>query len=70
MPVGEWNSTFLRAGGNVAEYAAGRDQAIADGVIEMHECGGMFIWKTPHAGDALPATVQNDAWSKALASLM
>lgn len=39
MCVGKWNDLFRAAGGNVAEYAAGRDQAIADGVIVMHECG-------------------------------
>jgi hypothetical protein len=48
MPVGEWNSTFLK-GGNVAEYTAGRDKLIADGVIQMHECGGVFMWKDDDA---------------------
>jgi hypothetical protein len=51
MPVGEWNSTFLSAGGSVAEYAAGRDRLVAHNVIVMHESGAMFIWKTPPIGE-------------------
>jgi hypothetical protein len=47
MPIGEWNGTFLKAGGSVAEYSVGRDRLIAHAVIVMHECGSMFMWKTP-----------------------
>jgi hypothetical protein len=46
MCVGKWNDRFRAAGGSVDEYAAGRDRAIADGVIVMHECGG-FLMFTP-----------------------
>ncbi|MDB5091798.1 MAG: hypothetical protein JWR09_5792 [Mucilaginibacter sp.] len=46
MCVGKWNDLVRAAGGSVDEYAAGRDQAIADGVIVMHECGG-FVMSTP-----------------------
>jgi hypothetical protein len=42
--VGRWNNIFLAAGGNVDEYAAGRDHAIAAGLIEMHECGGFIMF--------------------------
>jgi hypothetical protein len=46
--IGEWNGTFLRDGtGSVAEYTAGRDKLIADGVIQLHECGGFIMWKSP-----------------------
>jgi len=46
MSIGEWNGTFLRGGaGSVAEYTAGRDQLIADGIIQIHECGGFIMWK-------------------------
>jgi hypothetical protein len=48
--VGKWNDLFRAAGGSVDEYAAGRDQAIADGVIVMHECGG-FLMFPPAAPD-------------------
>jgi hypothetical protein len=58
MPVGEWNDLFRRAGGSVAEYAAGRDHAIAAGIIKMHESGSMFLWTAPQAGDDLPGTNQ------------
>jgi hypothetical protein len=44
MCVGKWNDLFRAAGGSVDEYAAGRDQAIADGVIVMHECGGSVMF--------------------------
>jgi hypothetical protein len=44
MCVGKWNDRFRAAGGSVDEYAAGRDQAIADGVIVMHECGGFLMF--------------------------
>lgn len=44
MSVGKWNVAFRAAGGNVTEYSAGRDHAIAEGVIEMHECGGFIMW--------------------------
>jgi hypothetical protein len=44
MCVGKWNDRFRAAGGSVDEYAAGRDQAIADGVIVMHECGGFIMF--------------------------
>ena len=57
MPVGEWNGTFLKGGSaTAAEYAAGRDKLIADGIIVMHECGSMFMWTAPQAGDELPGT--------------
>jgi hypothetical protein len=52
LPVGEWNSTFIwRDKASVAEYTLGRDKLIADGIIQMHECGGFFMWKGP--GDEL-----------------
>lgn len=45
IPVGEWNSTFLwKDKANVAEYTLGRDKLVADGIIEMRECGGFFMW--------------------------
>jgi hypothetical protein len=44
---------FRKSGGNVAEYAAGRDHAIAAGTIQMHECGSMFMWTVTQA---LPGT--------------
>lgn len=44
MSVGKWNDAFRAAGGNVAEYSAGRDHAVASGIIEMHECGGFIMW--------------------------
>jgi hypothetical protein len=50
----QWNDLFRAAGGSVDEYAAGRDHAIADGLIEMHECGG-FIMFTP-TGAPPPST--------------
>ncbi|WP_457492193.1 hypothetical protein [Tardiphaga sp. P5_C7] len=50
MPIGEWNGTFLKGGGSVAEYTAGRDKLISDGIIEMHECGGFIMWKSPDHG--------------------
>jgi hypothetical protein len=50
MCVGKWNDLFRAAGGSVDEYAAGRDQAIADGVLVMHECGG-FVMFTEAASD-------------------
>jgi hypothetical protein len=57
MPVGEWNGTFLKGGiASPAEYGAGRDRLIADGVIQMHECGSMFRWNSAYAGDDLPGT--------------
>jgi hypothetical protein len=58
MPVGEWNDVFRRAGGSVAEYAAGRDHAIAAGIITMHESGSIFMWTAPQAGDDLPGTIE------------
>jgi hypothetical protein len=58
MPIGEWNGTFLRGGGNVAEYTAGRDKLIADGIIKMHECGGFFMWKDQTPEGELPGTDQ------------
>ncbi|KZD20352.1 hypothetical protein [Tardiphaga robiniae] len=52
MSIGEWNGTFLRGGGNVAEYTIGRDKLVADGIIQIHECGGFIMWKTaPVAGE-------------------
>jgi hypothetical protein len=47
MCVGKWNDLFRAAGGSVDEYAAGRDQAIADGLIVMHECGGFVMFTEP-----------------------
>jgi hypothetical protein len=44
MCVGKWNDLFRAAGGSIDEYVAGRDQAIADGVIVMHECGGFVMF--------------------------
>jgi hypothetical protein len=41
--IGKWNSIFLAAGGNVAEYTAGRDKAATDGLIEIHECGAFIM---------------------------
>ncbi|MGM4922588.1 hypothetical protein AB8A31_06755 [Tardiphaga sp. 804_B3_N1_9] len=49
MSIGEWNGTFLRGGGNVAEYTEGRDKLVADGVIQIHECGGFIMWAEPAA---------------------
>ena len=46
VPVGRWNDEFRKAGGNVAEYAAGRDRAIADGTLRMH-VSGTFVTLTP-----------------------
>jgi hypothetical protein len=39
VPTGKWNDEFRKAGGSIAEYAAGRDQAIADGSLRMHDSG-------------------------------
>ncbi|MDR6660819.1 hypothetical protein J2W51_003389 [Tardiphaga robiniae] len=50
MSIGEWNGTFLRGGGTVAEYTAGRDKLIADGIIQIHECGGFIMWKSRDQG--------------------
>jgi hypothetical protein len=49
MCVGKWNDLFRAAGGNVDEYAAGRDQAIMDGEIKMHECGDFLMFATTNA---------------------
>jgi hypothetical protein len=47
MPIGEWNSTFIwKEKASVEEYTAGRDRLIADGIIEIHECGGFIMWKS------------------------
>lgn len=43
MSVGEWNGQFLNEGGSVAEYTAGRDMAVAEGLIQTHECGGYVM---------------------------
>lgn len=48
--VGRWNNIFLAAGGSVAEYAAGRDRAIADGELTMHECGGFVTLSSSMPG--------------------
>ena len=56
MPVGEWNQTFLRSGGSVAEYGLGRDHLIETGIIEMHECGSMFRWKMTPVAEKLSGT--------------
>jgi hypothetical protein len=52
--VGRWNDAFRKAGGSVAEYAAGRDHAIAAGTLKMHECGG-FVILTPGTNLTDPA---------------
>jgi hypothetical protein len=47
MPIGEWNSTFIwKDKASVAEYTLGRDKLVADGIIQIHECGGFIMWKT------------------------
>jgi hypothetical protein len=56
MPIGEWNGTFLRDGGNVAEYTEGRDKLVADGIIQIHECGGFIMWVEPGADGQFPGT--------------
>ncbi|WP_299720469.1 hypothetical protein [Tardiphaga sp.] len=43
VSVGAWNDAFRKAGGNVAEYSAGRDRAIADGALAMHDSGGFVV---------------------------
>jgi hypothetical protein len=37
--------------GSVDEYAAGRDQAIADGLLVMHECGGFVMFTAAGAAE-------------------
>jgi hypothetical protein len=55
MSIGEWNGTFLRGGtGNVEEYTAGRDKLVADGIIQIHECGGFIMWKAALVETDLP----------------
>lgn len=56
MSIGEWNGMFLRGGGTVAEYTAGRDKLVADGIIQIHECGGFIMWKTAPAADERSGT--------------
>jgi hypothetical protein len=51
MCVGKWNDLFRAASGSVDEYAAGRDHAITDGIIVMHECEGFVMFTA--AGAAL-----------------
>ncbi|MES2030815.1 MAG: hypothetical protein V4477_16670 [Pseudomonadota bacterium] len=59
MSIGEWNGTFLKGGaGNVAEYTAGRDKLIADGIIQIHECGGFIMWGKAYTDGELPGTNQ------------
>jgi hypothetical protein len=29
-----------------ADHTAGRDKLVADGIIQIHECGGFIMWKT------------------------
>ena len=41
--TGATNTAFTRAGGNVAEYAAGRDYAIAQGWLEIDRSGTRII---------------------------
>ena len=41
--VGPVNSAFLKAGGNVAEYGAGRDHALAQSWFTMHISGSRFV---------------------------
>jgi hypothetical protein len=55
MPIVEWNGTFLR-GVNVAEYTAGRDKLIADGIIPIHKWGVFIMWAAPCADGHLPGT--------------
>jgi hypothetical protein len=38
------------------EYAVGRDKLVSAGVIEMHECGCMFMWKSASPDGELPGT--------------
>jgi hypothetical protein len=57
MPIGEWNSTFIwKDKASVAEYTAGRDKLVADGIIQIHECGGFIMWAKPGADGQLPGT--------------
>lgn len=40
IPIGAWNATFLnRDKASAAEYSAGRDKLIDDGLIILHGCG-------------------------------
>jgi hypothetical protein len=41
--TGVTNSTFLQAGGDVAEYVAGRDYAVAQGWFEVDQSGTRVI---------------------------
>jgi len=41
--TGATNTAFLRAGGSVAEYAAGRDYAVAQGWFEIDRSGTRII---------------------------
>jgi hypothetical protein len=41
--TGVTNTAFTRAGGSVAEYAAGRDYAIAQGWFEIDRSGSRII---------------------------
>lgn len=44
IPVGPVNWKFREVGGTIAEYGSAQDLALARGLIEMHPCGGYFIW--------------------------
>ena len=41
--TGVTNTAFLRAGGDVAEYIAGRDYAVAQGWLEIDRSGTRVI---------------------------
>jgi hypothetical protein len=47
--TGVTNTAFTRAGGSVAEYAAGRDYAIAHGWLEIDPSGTRIILLQPGA---------------------
>ena len=50
--TGETHAAFMRAGGNVGEYAAGRDFAAAQKWFEIDRAGTRIILLP--AGDSLP----------------
>ncbi len=47
--AGAVNDTFLQAGGDVAEYIAGRDFAVAHGWIKLDPSGSRIILLQPGA---------------------
>jgi hypothetical protein len=44
VPIGPINRTMLDEGTSVNEYIAGRDLAIAEGLIELHPSGAYVIF--------------------------